>query len=612
MKLWDFLKHPFAQTPPEGVSPTVEWQVAGACNYDCSYCIQSRAHRKGAPNRETLSAIIDGFKSLPGEWEIKISGGEPFVFKDFLNFAIPELMARTRCTISVLTNFSASIEDLERFCQITGPRLRITSASFHSESVTLDAFLEKALKYKALRQKYCPNSSFVINSVLTVQSLKHQRQWQSDVEALGFRYYPQWLKIGAEPYVYSERERRLIEELHCDIEDPAEMNAVPCYKGRICQAGQWYFVVDQRGDAFRCRPARRVALHSENAPSNYRLGQMTQKTFRLGRAWRCPFEHCPCSVPANRGMIADVAPKDERPHSRTDAPIFQLTAMGLPIEGVLNWNLGDRCNLRCSYCTQSAKTDRTGTLTDPESALKSLDVLKGRWSVKLSGGEPFCQPAIFDVAKGLVQRGHLVGVQTNFTLPLEDYKRFIQICGDQLELMSLSLHLEHFAPEEFLNKIKALRPFLPQNTVLHSTLVAEPRRLKEIELTLRPLFASQGELLKLQPMKQNGHLVEYTPEERELLLRLMRDSGQARESSDFELSDPITACMQHHLCAAGKNYLIIKSDGKAYRCYPASRHGGPSASLGSLQTGLHLLAQPALCPYPFCSCSVPRERGMVI
>ena len=31
---------------------TVEWQVCGVCNYDCSYCIQSRKSRVGHPSPE--------------------------------------------------------------------------------------------------------------------------------------------------------------------------------------------------------------------------------------------------------------------------------------------------------------------------------------------------------------------------------------------------------------------------------------------------------------------------------------------------------------------------------------------------------------------------------
>jgi len=59
-------------------SPTIEWQVAGACNYDCSYCIQSPRYRRGKPDAAALSRATEFFAGLPGSWEIKCSGGEAF------------------------------------------------------------------------------------------------------------------------------------------------------------------------------------------------------------------------------------------------------------------------------------------------------------------------------------------------------------------------------------------------------------------------------------------------------------------------------------------------------------------------------------------------------
>ncbi|MCA9519465.1 MAG: hypothetical protein KC609_00765, partial [Myxococcales bacterium] len=61
--------------PYTDLYPTVEWQLNGRCNYDCSYCIQSRRSRVGVPDAERVRAIIEGFARLDGQWEIKISGG---------------------------------------------------------------------------------------------------------------------------------------------------------------------------------------------------------------------------------------------------------------------------------------------------------------------------------------------------------------------------------------------------------------------------------------------------------------------------------------------------------------------------------------------------------
>ncbi|HNC43769.1 MAG TPA: radical SAM protein, partial [Acidobacteriota bacterium] len=82
--------------------PTIEWQTNGLCNYDCTYCIQSRKFRQGHPTDDELDRFLSFFETLPGVWEIKMSGGEPFAFKGFMTRVIPGL-AGLRHRVSVLT-----------------------------------------------------------------------------------------------------------------------------------------------------------------------------------------------------------------------------------------------------------------------------------------------------------------------------------------------------------------------------------------------------------------------------------------------------------------------------------------------------------------------------
>ena len=44
--------------PPWAHAPTVEWQICGHCNYDCSYCIQSRKHRVGYPDDAEIERAL--------------------------------------------------------------------------------------------------------------------------------------------------------------------------------------------------------------------------------------------------------------------------------------------------------------------------------------------------------------------------------------------------------------------------------------------------------------------------------------------------------------------------------------------------------------------------
>ena len=247
-----------------------------------------------------MRAIIGEFAKLPGTWEVKMSGGEPFAFKGYIDLVIPELVNQTRHRISTLTNFSAPMGVLEKFCKLTGDRLRITSASLHPEFVDFEAFLEKALEYRRLREAHNPHSSFVVNVVLVPGKVKDHFQFQQRLQAEGIRYFPQLMKIKGGVYPYDEHEREIIEQLTGASHDPRTVNRAPSYQGLHCEAGAWYFTVDKNGDAWTCRTDKRFRDEDEGPT----LGNLVDGTFRLRDAGgACLYPICPCTVPANRGIV---------------------------------------------------------------------------------------------------------------------------------------------------------------------------------------------------------------------------------------------------------------------------------------------------------------------
>ena len=292
--------------PFDDLQPTVEWQVNGLCNYDCTYCIQSRKHRVGMPDEERVARIIEGFAALPGVWEIKMSGGEPFAFHGLMKWVIHGLVERTAHRISILTNLSAPLPVLERFCALTGERLGITSASLHLEHVEPDDFIAKAAAYRDLRARHNPHSSFVVNSVLVPGRLEAQAAIKALVEAEGLRYFPQLMKIKGGVYPYDDRDVARIEALTGGNHDPNAVNRAPSYQGLHCEAGAWYFVVDQTGQAWSCRTGKRFS----DADADASLGNLTDGTFaRRLKGGPCPWPICPCTVPANRGVVRLPGPR---------------------------------------------------------------------------------------------------------------------------------------------------------------------------------------------------------------------------------------------------------------------------------------------------------------
>jgi hypothetical protein len=274
--------------------PTVEWQVAGACNYDCSYCIQSPVYRRGRPDAEAVDQAIAAFGALPGRWEIKCSGGEAFAHPLFLARIVPGLMDRTRHDLSVLTNFSASREDLARFAALCAGRLQVFSASLHLEFTTVGDFVEKAAWFVA---GLAPDTRFVVNQVVLPGREAEALACRRAVEGAGLRWFPQLFKTGGGVATYPDD--TALRAVIGDAPGPREANLAPSYRGRLCWSGVDYFTVDKDGTAWSCRTAKR---HRAG-----RLGNLYDGTLRLrDEPVRCPWEICPCTVPANRGMIEGV------------------------------------------------------------------------------------------------------------------------------------------------------------------------------------------------------------------------------------------------------------------------------------------------------------------
>lgn len=277
--------------------------------------------------------------------------------------------------------------------------------------------------------------------------------------------------------------------------------------------------------------------------------------------------------------------------------------LGRSITGIISWNMNDLCNYRCSYCTQRNMADRRGVLEGErfQRALRSFAALPGAWEIKLSGGEPFRQPELTAIARELVSQGHCLSVQTNFSAPQDQIEAFLEATRGALNLFSASLHLEYDSAAGFWRKYQWIRPFEAEGVRFHVTSVATPSRLRQLRDEIAPFFREHGIVFKVQPEKTEGYVRSYTDEERAMLVEL----------GGHNLTGEIENNFQGRLCRAGSHYLVVKSNGKAYRCYPASRLGGKYASCGSIDEGFRLLAGPALCPYTYCNCTVPIQRGMI-
>lgn len=276
--------------------PTVEWQVCGTCNYDCSYCIQSKRSRVGHPSEADVESFLAFFAALTPAWEIKMTGGEPFAFKGFMGRIVPGLVEQTPHRLSVLTNLSAPSTVLDRFADLTRGRLNVVSASLHLEFTTAESFADKASR---LRERMDPSASLVCNAVMVPGKLDEAARAREVLEARGLKFFPQLFKTKHGVHDYAADDRRRLLPLVGVAPTPREANLSPSYRGRLCFTGVDYFVLTQTGDAWSCRTARRF--------DEGFMGNVLAGTFeRMAAPHACAYDICPCTVPANRAMIVGV------------------------------------------------------------------------------------------------------------------------------------------------------------------------------------------------------------------------------------------------------------------------------------------------------------------
>jgi MoaA/NifB/PqqE/SkfB family radical SAM enzyme len=275
----------------ESLGGVITWNINTACNYRCSYCTQR--HLKDRTRRGgEIEAFLRAFAQLPGIWEIKLSGGEPF-----LHPQLTELVAGIVSLghyVSIVSNFSANISRLSSFLEAAGDHLKVFSISLHREYVNTElALLEFTNKINWLRSHIPTHSSVNVTCVATRDNLPHLvslHNWFTSHQ-ITFKIQPE--KQDREVIKYSPEEELLLKKLggHNQLQEIA-FN----FKGRLCWAGSRYFTLDDRGDAWRCYPARRYRKEY--------LGNILKGSLQLFDTPRpCLYNYCNCTVPIERNMM---------------------------------------------------------------------------------------------------------------------------------------------------------------------------------------------------------------------------------------------------------------------------------------------------------------------
>jgi len=266
----------------------VHWLVTLKCNHNCYYCF----FKLKPDNNKILSndAIVDFWNNTNKIWDFKLTGGEPFLYPDFIDLC--GKLTQSNHTIFIDTNLSLSLDELHKFIQkVSTDKVGLILASMNNKNEQdIEPFIEKA---RLLMEKgYRFDSTYVLHPLRydkvdeTTAILNRNNIPLTVQRFLG--------KYGGKEYptCYDKEilEKYFPEGLKDNCFNPKEKSAV-------CGAGYNYVYVNPDYEIYSCMP---YSNKKEN-----KIGDISLNKIKLGTGYKqCNLNtSCPC---LNMLVCADI------------------------------------------------------------------------------------------------------------------------------------------------------------------------------------------------------------------------------------------------------------------------------------------------------------------
>lgn len=238
------------------------WHLNRDCNFNCSYCYIR--HLNYSQPGHGWKKDVEAFKKNRIDWQvISMSGGEPFIYPDFVRLC-EELT--TFSTIVIDTNCSTS--NIYEFADKINPdKVKEIHCSLHiGQRNNYDKMIEKILY---LRKKgFHVFVSQVMHPSLFEDYKKYYDYFREHNILINPKAFEGVYHFKQYPQAYSEAQKRLILDYaersmpqsskHLNFGFSTMVFGGVDWKGRRCRAGYDHIEIDYDGTAFRCHGDKRV------------------------------------------------------------------------------------------------------------------------------------------------------------------------------------------------------------------------------------------------------------------------------------------------------------------------------------------------------------------
>lgn len=263
------------------------WDIHWSCNYRCPYCWwhgrwQELSKHNYYPGIDKLVHIWERIYSQYGQVQINISGGEPMIYPQFIDFLSRIVQSHT---VVINTNLCCEVEAMAK--KISNRDAVKINATFHPLFADFDEFVHRA---SFLEQN---NFSVGICYLAWPPQIGALPCYQEKFQRRGFRLsiLTFWGKYNGKDYPesYNEDEKAIVSP-NLGQRSGEEFQLEPVItEGKLCRAGNVYATVHPDGKALRCGGGSWTREDSA-------LGNIFDDDFRLLEGPTvCTSKYCPCN-----------------------------------------------------------------------------------------------------------------------------------------------------------------------------------------------------------------------------------------------------------------------------------------------------------------------------
>lgn len=223
------------------------------------------------------------------------------------------------------------------------------------------------------------------------------------------------------------------------------------------------------------------------------------------------------------------------------------------------FQITDKCNYCCEYCIQDKQITQNANDEVLDALINIIYNLKGTWKFMIMGGEALVHPRFFELAEIISKYNHKLFLITNFSFPIDTYKKLADIMGNKLVKFNASLHLSQVKSiDDFIEKTVEFNLYKSRKTDFSVTSVISDESfeiLQEVKLKLK----KHNIKMNLQRCRTDSEYIKYDNKIEKYLNKNPENSAKITDNLD-------NANPYGIICSAGyKSYRILKN-GDVHRC----------------------------------------------